>query len=122
MGPTYDLPTTMSKFLLLGLSLDQVVEKVTTAPAQAIGKKGNLGTLKPGRVADAVVFDRRRGQFTFEDSYGEKRVGRERLVPRAVVRGGVVYPGVTWSEVGWVPPPGPLYPPRDLSGQGPLEM
>lgn len=117
MGPTYDLPTTMSKFLLLGLSLDEVVERVTTVPAQAIGQKGNLGTLKPGAVGDAVVFDRRGGQFAFEDSYGRKRVGQDRLVPRAVVRGGVVYLGGTWSEVGWVAPAGPLYPPRHMQSR-----
>ena len=48
-GPVFDLATTMSKFLHLGLSLDEVVAMTTGAPAQVIGHDGALGTLRPGR-------------------------------------------------------------------------
>jgi dihydroorotase len=37
-GPVFDLPTTMSKFLNLGVSLDEVFRCVTTNPARAIGE------------------------------------------------------------------------------------
>ena len=39
-GPTYDMPTTMSKMLALGLSLDEVIEMSTTVPAKAIRTRG----------------------------------------------------------------------------------
>ena len=47
-GPVFDLATTMSKFLHLGLSLDEVVAMTTGAPAQVIGHDRALGTLRPG--------------------------------------------------------------------------
>lgn len=112
-GPVYDLATTMSKFLLLGMSLDEVVERTTLAPARVIGMADRLGTLKVGAVADAVIFDLAGGEFAFEDSYGNKRTGHERLIPRAVVRDGIVHLGGTWSEVGWISG-GPLMPPDKL--------
>lgn len=116
VGPVYDLATTMSKFLLLGLSLDEVVEKTTVAPARAIGMAGKLGTLKVGAVADAVILDLAEEEFTFEDSFGNRRIGNERLIPRAVVREGIVYLGGTWGDVGWVPG-GPLFPPDQLASK-----
>ena len=36
-GPVYDLATTVTKFLHLGLSLDASLEKVTAVPAQVVG-------------------------------------------------------------------------------------
>ena len=36
-GPTFDLPTTLSKFLHLGMSLPEVIEAATVRPAQVLG-------------------------------------------------------------------------------------
>ena len=47
-GPVFDLATTMSKFLHLGLSLDEVVAMTTGAPAQVIGHDGRAGHAAPG--------------------------------------------------------------------------
>jgi dihydroorotase len=92
-GPVYDLATTASKFLELGLPLDQVIAKVTAAPAQAIGMADRIGTLKAGAWGDAVVFRLEEGRFPLVDSRGQERVGRQRLVPALVVRAGKLYPG-----------------------------
>src|SRR5436853_6205036 len=51
-GPVFDLATTMSKFLALGLVLDEVVRMTTEAPAKVIGAAGRLGPLTPGAAAD----------------------------------------------------------------------
>src|SRR5207247_177597 len=56
-GCVKDLPTTMGKFLSLGMPLPDVVRAVTANPAKAIGRAGRLGTLKPGAVADVGVFE-----------------------------------------------------------------
>jgi dihydroorotase len=90
-GPVFDLATTVSKFLHLGLSLDEALAKVTAVPAQVIGHAGELGTLQPGAWGDAVVFDLETGEFPLVDSAGVTQVGRRRIVPRTVVRGGVLY-------------------------------
>ena len=89
----FDLPTTMSKFLLLGMSLAEVVEKATLAPARAIGRAPELGTLLPGASADVLVFSVEDGEFRFRDSHLQERVGDRRLRPELVVcRGRQVRP------------------------------
>ena len=47
-GPVFDLATTLSKFLHLGLTLEQVIARVTTHPAKTFGFAGGLGTLARG--------------------------------------------------------------------------
>ena len=92
-GPVFDLATTMSKFLHLGLSLDEVVAMTTGAPAQVIGHGGALGTLRPGAAGDVTLLAVREGPVTFEDAVGERVEGARRLVPSGAVRAGR-----------WVPP------------------
>jgi dihydroorotase len=92
-GPVYDMPTTMSKFLMLGLSLERIVEMSTTRPAQVLGRSEDLGTLRVGTVADIAVLERRTGRFVLEDSYDTTRVGEELLIAAATVRRGEIVPG-----------------------------
>jgi dihydroorotase len=92
-GPVFDLVTTMSKFLHLGLSLDEVVTMTTGAPAQVIGHADALGTLRPGAAGDVTLLAVREGPVTFEDTVGERMEGAQRLVPSGAVRAGR-----------WVPP------------------
>src|SRR5262245_47886358 len=54
-GPAYDLATTATKFLHLGLPLAGVLHKVTDAPAAVIGMAGEIGTLRPGAAADVTI-------------------------------------------------------------------
>ncbi len=88
-GPVYDLPTTLSKFLLLGMSLPEVVRRATANASRVFDFGADIGTLKPGAEADVSVFDLVRGRFTFTDSDGATRVGDQRLVPVATVRAGI---------------------------------
>jgi dihydroorotase len=88
LGPVFDLPTTMTKFLHLGLTLEKVVELTTVAPARAIGKIGEMGSLKPGSAADVAVFDLVNGDFSLVDSQGEVRKAKQKLVPVLTLRQG----------------------------------
>ncbi|MEZ4860533.1 MAG: amidohydrolase/deacetylase family metallohydrolase [Caldilineaceae bacterium] len=90
-GPVYDLATTVSKFLYLGLSLDEALQRVTATPAQVIHMADQIGTLKVGAWGDAVIFARQTGAFPLHDSRGEVRTGSQRLLPTIVIRGGSVY-------------------------------
>jgi dihydroorotase len=92
-GPVYDMPTTMSKFLMLGVPLERVVEMSTTRPAAILKRANELGTLKVGTIADVAVLERREGRFAFTDSYRGRRIGRELLIAAATVRRGQVVPG-----------------------------
>ena len=49
-GPAFDLLTTMSKFLCLGVDLPTVI-KLSTGNAAAAINRSDLGTLKPGGVS-----------------------------------------------------------------------
>ena len=92
-SPVHDLATTLSKFLLLGLSLDDVIAMATTAPAASLGTAGRgLGTLAVGAEADIAVLRLEDGRFTLTDSAGTEREARQRLVPTAVVRAGRAVP------------------------------
>jgi len=87
-GPVYDLATTVSKFLHLGLSLDDALRKVTAVPAEVIGMADQIGTLKVGARGDAVVLELQEGDFELWDTHGQVRIGKQRLVPAVVVRAG----------------------------------
>jgi dihydroorotase len=91
-GPVYDLATTMSKFLHLGLSLDEVVEMATGAPARALRTPLPVGTLAPGAAADVTLLAWREGRFELEDAPGEKVTAAGRLVPAGVIRDGTRLP------------------------------
>ncbi len=98
-GPVFDLPTTMSKFLHMGLSLEQVVERSTLAPAKALLRDHDIGTLRPGTRADIAVLEEREGDFVFTDSMGTDRLGTRCLRAAATVRRGRIVPG----GGGWYP-------------------
>ncbi len=86
-GPAFDLLTTMSKFLCLGMPLVEVVRAATEAPAKAL-RRADLGGLKPGGVGDASVLRLERGAFDYVDSTGERMTGDQRLAAQGVVIGG----------------------------------
>lgn len=87
-GPVYDLATTVSKFLLLGVPLDDALAMVTSAPAEVVGMPGRLGTLKVGAEGDLALFELAEGRFELTDVAGETRTGSRKLIPRGVIRAG----------------------------------
>ena len=88
-GPLFDLVTTMSKFLALGLALPEVIGMTTEAPARALAETGNLGTLRPGAVADVTMLRLEAGSVALTDSAGDSITAGEWLVPVRVVKNGV---------------------------------
>lgn len=89
-GPAFDMPTTMSKFLVLGMPLYDVVKASTITPAKVLGKQDEIGNLQPGASADLALFKLEEGKFVFTDVYEDRRVGRQRLNIRRVIRGGEI--------------------------------
>ena len=90
-GPVFDLATTMSKFLLLGLPLNEVLAKATSVPSRLLGLDDRLGAIREGYLADITVFRLAEGEFEFEDSMKQRVIGRQRLEPVAVIRRGRIY-------------------------------
>src|ERR1700676_488407 len=90
-GPVFDLPTTMSKLLHFGLSLDEIVRRATAAPARILGYDGTVGTLKPGANADIALVERRNGNVDLTDSDGNTVTAKERLINRMTIKDGRVW-------------------------------
>lgn len=98
------MPEVMSKFLALGMSLNDVIAKVTAAPARALNRP-QLGTLVPGAFADLVQFRVVEGEFIFTDAKQDTRRGERMIEPLLCIRKGVPYrPGEIQA------PMRPLYP------------
>ena len=81
----FNFPTVLSKFLLLGLSIDEVIACATSNAAKSLAAFQELGTLPLGAPADIALFERRTGDFEFVDNMNTKRVGHQKLFPHAVV-------------------------------------
>jgi len=92
-GPAFDLLTTMSKFLVLGVDVEAIVVAVTAAPARAI-RRPSLGTLAPGAEGDATVVDLEQGAFEFHDTQGERLAAERRFRLQGMVVGGKWWPPV----------------------------
>jgi dihydroorotase len=92
-GPAYDLPTTMSKMLNLGMSLDNIVDAVTHHPARVIGYEKELGSLQVGTVGDITVLELQEGEFLFQDCFNTEIKGEKRLVPTLTIVAGEILNG-----------------------------
>ena len=88
-GPMFDLPWTLSKFLNLGMSLVEAVERATIRPARALGLQA-AGSLKPGSAADVAVFALEEGDYVFQDVHMNERRGTKRLVNTLTMIDGTV--------------------------------
>ena len=87
-GAVVDLATTLAKFMHLGLSLEQVIDRVTARPAGALGFPDPIGTLRPGATADVSVLDVTSEPIDLVDSNDDVRTGAQRLTPVATVKSG----------------------------------
>jgi dihydroorotase len=87
-GPVYDLPTTLSKMLALGISLVDVIRLATISAANALKMEDELGTLEVGRQADLSILRLVNEQRAVTDSDGNTKIMKQFLKPVAVVRAG----------------------------------
>ncbi len=86
-GPAYDQLTTMTKFLVLGMELPEVVRRSTVTAATAL-QRPELGHLGAGNVGDASVLSLDEGDFALEDVCGEVAMSPVKLQAEGVVLAG----------------------------------
>ncbi|HYC25052.1 MAG TPA: amidohydrolase/deacetylase family metallohydrolase [Roseiarcus sp.] len=86
-GPAFDLTTTMSKFLCLGMSLAEVIGASTINAARTL-RRPELGLLSAGAVGDATILKVEDGRFDYVDVVGEHLTGSKRILSKGVVIGG----------------------------------
>ena len=81
----------MSKFLFMGMPLNEVVKASTWTPAQVI-KHEELGNLSVGAIADVAVLKLLDGNFGFYDKTGYKVNGKQKLECEMTIKDGkIVY-------------------------------
>jgi dihydroorotase len=88
-GGMKDMTNLLSKFLNIGMTLEEVILRATWNPANAI-KRPDLGHLTVGTEADVAVFNLRKGDFGFLDVRGAKVKGTEKLETELTIRAGSV--------------------------------
>lgn len=93
-----DMPTTMTKFLHLGMSIDDVILKSTWYPAKFLGRDGDIGTLKVGTAADVFIFSLESGEFPMEDSHLTTEIASRRIKPSFVLKAGNIFYPEDFSE------------------------
>lgn len=90
-GGMKDMNNVMSKLLNIGLTLQEVIDRSTWAPANII-KRPELGHLSVGAEADIAVLSVQKGDFGFIDTQGFRHGGDQKIVCELTVRAGrVVY-------------------------------
>lgn len=99
IGGMKDMTNVMSKFLNMGMTLQQVVEASTWHPAQQI-KRTELGHLSVGATADVTVLSLQNGNFGFVDVLGAKMMGKQNLTAEMTMIGGKFY----WDLNGRIAP------------------
>ncbi|MEZ5354419.1 MAG: amidohydrolase/deacetylase family metallohydrolase [Bryobacteraceae bacterium] len=88
-----DMPTTMSKLLVMGMPLKEVIRASTWTAAQSIHRE-QLGHLTVGAEADVAVFEVRNGSFAYADAYGARLEGKQRIECQMTLREG----RVVWNK------------------------
>ena len=88
-GGMKDLLNVMSKFLVLGMPLDEIILRTTARAAAAI-RQDTLGTLSVGAGADIAVLRVDRGRYGFVDADNVRRDGSERFTCELTVRDGKI--------------------------------
>ncbi|MBZ9799479.1 amidohydrolase/deacetylase family metallohydrolase [Mesorhizobium sp. ES1-4] len=85
-GSVWDMATTMSKLLSLGMAFEDVVTASTTAPRRAI-RLPSEGLLEKGRPAEFTVFDLVDAELTVKDSQGVTSLLNQLFEPRYAILG-----------------------------------
>lgn len=93
----YDLPRLLSKYLMLGMSIQETLKRATLAPAKQLGLERELATLAPGTPADLAVFRLAEQPVSFLDREGANRIGNQVLLPQMTIKDGMI----VWSRTGF---------------------
>jgi dihydroorotase len=97
-GAMKDMCNLMSKFLNMGLSVQDVILRSTWNPAKVINRP-ELGNLSVGSEADVAIFSLVKGDFGFLDITKERMKGTQKLVAELTMRAGKV----VWDLNGLAP-------------------
>ncbi|MBK6480412.1 MAG: amidohydrolase/deacetylase family metallohydrolase [Saprospiraceae bacterium] len=88
-GGMKDFTNLMSKFMAMGMTLHEVIQRTTVAPAEAI-HRSDLGHLSVGSEADVTVLNLKSGSFGYTDVRETKLMGSKKLEAELTIRAGKI--------------------------------
>ncbi|MBR0462561.1 MAG: amidohydrolase family protein [Erysipelotrichaceae bacterium] len=88
--PMFSLPYMMSVFMALGLSMEEVIEKVTVAPARIMGMENRIGTIRKGAKGDLAIMRISEEPRILTDTNKEELHVDKLFMPMATVKEGTV--------------------------------
>jgi dihydroorotase len=98
---TLSMNNVMSKFLSMGVPLNDLIRRSTANPAREIHRP-ELGTLSLGKDADIAVLEELHGHFGYVDSGYARMEGTSQIVARMTIRAGrILYDPSGLSMVRW---------------------
>jgi dihydroorotase len=101
LNSAISMANVMSKFLAMGVSIEDVIRRSTLNPAREIHHP-ELGTLSVGAEADVAVFQLLQGRFSYSDNGNARLDGNAKLEPLMTIRAGrIVYDPTGLSMVEW---------------------
>ncbi|MEM9358356.1 MAG: amidohydrolase/deacetylase family metallohydrolase [Pseudomonadota bacterium] len=86
----FDMPTTMSKLMACGLSLEEVFARSTIDPARKLGLADEIGELREGAPADVAIFSLDHGEHVFHDYEGNTIAASQRIVAEKTYKDGAL--------------------------------
>lgn len=84
----FGLPWLMSKYLALGMNLNDIVAACTSTPARLMKMENEIGTLAPGACADVAILKPINCECNFTDIFNDSLKGEKLLLPQMTIRGG----------------------------------
>lgn len=89
-GPVYSLTVTMTKFLALGYSMEQIITWTTTNPAKILDMDKEIGTLKEETIADVTILRVIDKPLLLSDSEGENLMTPQQILVDKTIKSGKV--------------------------------
>lgn len=87
--PLHSLPRILSKYLALGMSLEDVLDAAILTPAKLVGRE-ELASMEPGTPADIAVIKLKNKKVSYSDMAGHHLEGTQVLVPQMTIKDGKI--------------------------------
>lgn len=84
----FSLPNLMSRYICMGIPMEQVVKMATETPAKLMKMSGEIGCLSEGAQADVAIFDWIDCKQTYRDWKGATFIADKLLKPEMTIKGG----------------------------------
>ncbi|AKN32456.1 hydrolase [Clostridium carboxidivorans P7] len=88
--PIFSLPNLMSRYLCMGISLNEVIRMTTERPAKLMGMENEIGSLSEGAYADVAIFDIMDKEQLYKDWKGSKFLANKLLKPEMTIKDGYI--------------------------------